>query len=92
MGLHGDADDSRFGGRADCWRREYKELIEQAGGRWRLIYLQVDPALLRVRLRGRAARFDASAAFPINEGLLARYLESFEPPSGEGEEVVQAWQ
>jgi predicted kinase len=69
-------------------RREYKELIEQAGGRWRLVYLQADPALLQARLRGRAERFDANAAFPITEGLLARYLESFEPPSGEGEEVV----
>jgi len=71
-------------------RQEYKQLIEQAGGRWRLVYLQADPALLRERLHGRAARFDANAAFPITEGLLARYLESFEPPSGEGEEVITA--
>ncbi|MEO3780187.1 hypothetical protein ABGB16_25880 [Micromonospora sp. B11E3] len=57
-------------------------------GRVVSFYLQADPALLRARLHKRAARFDANAAFPINDGLLTRYLESFEPPSGEGEEVV----
>jgi hypothetical protein len=45
---------------------------------------------LRERLHGRVARFDANAAFPITEGVLARYLDSFEPPSGEGEEIVVA--
>jgi predicted kinase len=69
-------------------RQEYKQLVEQAGGRWRLVYLRADPALLRARLRGRVERFDANAAFPITEELLARYLESFEPPSGEGEELI----
>ncbi|WP_173074474.1 AAA family ATPase [Phytohabitans rumicis] len=69
-------------------RQEYKQLIEQAGGRWRLVYLQVDPALLRARLYERAERFDANAAFPITDGLLARYLDSFEPPYGEGEEAI----
>jgi predicted kinase len=76
------------------WRRsrrqEFKQLVEQAGGRWRLVYLRADPALLRVRLRERVERFDANAAFPITEELLARYLESFEPPSGEGEELIVA--
>jgi hypothetical protein len=54
----------------------------------RLVYLRADPALLRARLRGRVERFDANAAFPITEELLARYLENFEPPSGEGEELI----
>ncbi|GIH18825.1 hypothetical protein Raf01_69970 [Rugosimonospora africana] len=69
-------------------RQEYKQLIERAGGRWRLVYLRADPELLRGRLRVRAARFDANAAFPITEELFAHYLDSFEPPSGEGEEIV----
>ena len=69
-------------------RQAYKELIEQAGGRWRLIYLETDPRLLRQRLRARAERFDANAAFPITDELLAYYLQAFEPPSGEGEEVI----
>lgn len=69
-------------------RQAYKELIEQAGGCWRLVYLKADPALLRQRLRTRAERFDANAAFPITDELLDRYLQAFEPPFGEGEEVI----
>ena len=69
-------------------RQEYKELIEQAGARWRLIYLEIDPALLRQRLHARAERFDANAAFPVTDELLAHYLRVFERPSGEGEEVI----
>ena len=62
-------------------RQEYKQLIEQAGGRWRLIYLEIDPALLRQRLHARAERFDANAAFPITDELLTHYLHAFERPS-----------
>lgn len=69
-------------------RREYQDLVEQAGGRWRLVYLQADPQLLRARLRTRAGRFDADAAFPVTDELLERYLRDFEPPVGEGEEVI----
>ncbi|BCL17547.1 hypothetical protein GCM10017556_52860 [Micromonospora sagamiensis] len=69
-------------------RQAYKDLVERAGGCWRLIYLKADPALLRQRLRTRAERFDANAAFPITDELLDRYLQSFEPPFGEGEEVI----
>ncbi|MEU2614122.1 AAA family ATPase [Micromonospora sp. NPDC007271] len=57
-------------------RQEYKELIEQAGGRWRLIYLEADPGLLRQRLHARADRFDANAAFPITDELLSYYLQA----------------
>ena len=71
-------------------RQAYKELIEAAGGRWRLVYLKADPALLRQRLHKRAERTDANAAFPITDELLDRYLGSFEPPAGEGEEVIVA--
>jgi predicted kinase len=69
-------------------RQEYKDLVERAGGRWRLVYLEANPALLRRRLHARAERFDANAAFPITEDLLTRYLHAFEPPSGEGEDVI----
>ncbi len=69
-------------------RQEYKKLIEQAGGAWRLIYLKIEPGLLRQRLDARAERFDANAAFPITDELLAHYLRVFEPPSDEGEETV----
>ena len=80
--------DSSFWERAR--RQEYKDLIERAGGRWRLIYLQADPALLRQRLYKRAERIDANAAFPNTDELLADYLLAFEPPHGEGEELVVA--
>lgn len=74
------------------WRRatreEYKRLVERAGARWRLVYLKVDPAVLRRRLAERARRFDANAAFPITEDILAAYLAGFEAPDGEGEQVL----
>jgi len=76
------------------WRRvsrdEYKQLVETAGGRWRLVYLQVPPDVLRQRLSQRAHRFDANAAFAITDDVLNTYLASFEAPSGEGEEVTTA--
>lgn len=71
-------------------RDEYKQLIEAAGGRWRLVYLKVPPDVLRSRLARRAERFDANAAFPITDDLLADFLAGFEEPHGEGEETIQA--
>lgn len=71
-------------------RDEYKRLVVAAGGRWRLIYLKTDPDVLRERLNTRRRRFDANAAFPITDGILADYLAAFEEPSGEGEEIVTA--
>jgi gluconate kinase len=40
-------------------------------GTWRLIYLKADLVLLRERLRNRDCRFDANAAFPITQDMLA---------------------
>jgi predicted kinase len=71
-------------------RDDYKQLIEDAGGRWKLVYLKVDPAVLRQRLAERSQRFDANAAFPITEDILTSYLSGFEEPNGEGEEVITA--
>jgi len=76
------------------WRRasrdEYKQLVETAGGRCRLVYLQVPSDVLRQRLSLRAHRFDANAAFPVTDEVLNTYLANLEAPSGEGEEVVTA--
>ncbi|WP_454190891.1 AAA family ATPase [Paenibacillus sp. Marseille-Q7038] len=41
-------------------RNEYKKLIKDGGGEWRLIYLKVHPNELRERLRIRSQRFDAN--------------------------------
>lgn len=76
------------------WRRatreEYKSLIEDAGARWRLVYLRVEPDVLRRRLAERAGRVDANAAFTVTDDVLTAYLEGFEVPDGEGEEVLRA--
>jgi predicted kinase len=71
-------------------RREgYKQLIEDAGGEWRLVYLKVHPDDLRERLKIRSRRFDANAAFPITEAVLTSFLNDFEVPDGEGEIVIE---
>ncbi|EFM12686.1 conserved hypothetical protein [Paenibacillus curdlanolyticus YK9] len=69
-------------------RDEYKQIIEEAGGQWALVYLKVGPEELRKRLRIRSERFDANAAFPITEEILSSYLSGFEMPVGEGEIVI----
>ncbi|WHY85918.1 ATP-binding protein [Neobacillus novalis] len=75
------------------WRQservEYKQLIETAGGKWRLIYLKVNPNDLRERLKIRSNRFDANAAFPITEEILTSFLNGFEVPKGEEEIVIE---
>ena len=77
---------------SSLWQRErrdeVKRLVERAGGRWRLVYLKTSETVLRERLAQRAERFDANAAFPITDEILARFLGAFEEPSDEGEEVV----
>lgn len=74
------------------WNRErrnrYKNLIEDSGGKWKLIYLKVHPDDLHERLNYRNKRFDANS-FPISEGLLTSYLNSFEKAEGEGEIVIE---
>lgn len=78
--------DSSFWSRSE--RNEYKQLIENAGGQWALIYLKVHPDELRRRLKARSVRFDANAAFTITEELLTTFLNGFEEPSDEGEIVI----
>ncbi|WP_405172430.1 ATP-binding protein [Paenibacillus sp. FSL H8-0280] len=71
-------------------RNEYKKLIEDGGGEWKLVYLKVHPNDLRERLRIRSQRFDANAAFTITEEILSSFLKGFEVPSGEGEIIIEA--
>ncbi|WP_226673512.1 AAA family ATPase [Rossellomorea aquimaris] len=68
-------------------RNQYKKLIEDSGGKWKLVYLNVQQHDLRERLRLRNQRFDANS-FPISEELLTSYLKGFEIPQGEGEIVI----
>lgn len=68
-------------------RNEYKKIIEESGGKWKLVYLKVHPDELRKRLKLRNQRFDANS-FPISDELLNSYVNGFEVPSDEGEIVV----
>ncbi|MBH0160392.1 MULTISPECIES: AAA family ATPase [Fictibacillus] len=68
-------------------RNKYKMLIEESGGKWKLVYLKVHPDELRKRLKLRNQRFDANS-FPISDELLNSYINGFEVPSDEGEIVV----
>jgi predicted kinase len=70
-------------------RNQYKRIIEEAGGEWKLFYLKVPPNDLRERLKLRSQRFDANAAFTITEQILTDYLSGFEVPVGEGEIVIE---
>ncbi len=73
------------------WRQEsrnyYKKLIEDNGGKWKLIYLKASPELLLTRLAERNKRTDANA-FPVSEKMLRRYIKRFEEPNDEGEEII----
>ncbi|WP_166000335.1 ATP-binding protein [Bacillus sp. Cs-700] len=69
-------------------RNQYKKIIEDSGGRWKLIYLRVHPNDLHERLKLRNQRFDANS-FPISEERLQSYLTCFEIPNGEGEIVIE---
>ncbi len=73
------------------WRRErrerYKALIEQHGGRWKLVHLKasVETLLQRLRLRNNVS---GANSVTVSEELLQRYVASFEAPQGEGEYVI----
>lgn len=69
-------------------RDEYKELVEEAGGRWRLLYFPVAHEELLRRLSERNAREDANA-LTVTEDALGDFIARFEEPQGEGEEVVK---
>jgi predicted kinase len=71
-------------------RTRYRELIEARDHRCCILYLQVEEAILRDRLRERSARRDANAAFPITDDLLAKYVQGFEFPSEQEAWIVQA--
>ncbi|MCX5172214.1 ATP-binding protein [Streptomyces antibioticus] len=68
-------------------RREWKKLVEEAGGRPRLLYFPVERAELLRRLGERNLREDANA-LTVTESALDDFYARFEPPEGEGEEIV----
>lgn len=78
--------DSAFWNRAA--REDFKALVTQHDCSWKLIYLKVNPGLLRSRLAERNLRFDANSPYPITDEILDKFLQSFEEPEEEGEIVV----
>ncbi|KAF5858628.1 hypothetical protein ETB97_003936 [Aspergillus alliaceus] len=71
-------------------REAWKSLIEREGGRWVLVYLDVDAAELRRRVKARNERVDkdGDSAFYMTDEILERYISGFERPVGEGEIVL----
>lgn len=71
-------------------REEWKRLIEGLGGRWVLVFLDVNAAELRRRVQARNERVDkdGDSAFYVTEEILEQYLKGFERPHGEGEIVL----
>lgn len=72
-------------------RDEWKALVEGAGGRWVLIFIEVDPDELRrrVRARNQLAVKDGDSAFYVTEQVLESFIAGFERPIGESEVVLR---
>lgn len=70
-------------------RDAMKELVESAGGRWRLLYFPVERDELLRRLAERNEREDANALVVTPEAL-DDFFARFEAPQSEGEEIVES--
>lgn len=73
-------------------RDEWKGLIEESGGRWVLVYLDVEADELRrrVRARNQLAVKNGDSAFFVTEQILDSYISGFERPVGEGEIILHS--
>ncbi|MFJ6438184.1 ATP-binding protein [Streptomyces sp. NPDC091416] len=69
-------------------RDEWKALVEGAGGIARLLYFPVAKMELLRRLHERNRREDANA-LTVTESALDDFYARFEPPHGEGEEIIE---
>jgi predicted kinase len=69
-------------------RDRYKRTIEDAGGTWKLLYFKADRDLLRKRLSARNEQTGPNA-LTVDAGMLDDFLSRFEPPEGEGEEIIE---
>ncbi|MFM9447224.1 AAA family ATPase [Streptomyces acidiscabies] len=74
------------------WRRkereDWKNLVREAGGVVRLLYFPVAREELLRRLNERNRRDDANA-LTVTESTLDDFFARFEPPHGEGEEIIE---
>lgn len=69
-------------------RAEWKKLAVEAGGRPRLLYFPVPRDELLRRLQERNGRDDANA-LTVTPSALDDFYARFDPPDGEGEEIIQ---
>ncbi|HEY1488885.1 MAG TPA: AAA family ATPase [Micromonosporaceae bacterium] len=73
------------------WRRAdrdaYKRLVTDSGGRWHLLYFPADREVLRRRLAERNRRADPNA-LTVTPAALDEFISRFEPPCGEGEQII----
>ncbi|MFE5092482.1 AAA family ATPase [Streptomyces sp. NPDC056638] len=65
---------------------EAQKLVEDAGGRPRMLYFPVDREELLRRLAARNLRQDAGA-LTVAESSFEDFVARFEPPHGEGDEI-----
>ncbi|OAA60851.1 HET domain protein [Cordyceps fumosorosea ARSEF 2679] len=78
-----------------AYRDEYKAIIEKAGGRWVLVFLDAGKELLWSRIQGRrtardripveSGARDGDSAYDIEPETFEMYWNGFEPPNGEEE-------
>ena len=70
-------------------RNEVKQLTQNAGARWVLVYLKADEATLWRRIETRTAGVrNADSAFEVTKKVLQGYIKGFEAPESEGEVVI----
>jgi predicted kinase len=70
-------------------RDRYQRPAEDHGAVWRLVYLKAEDAVLRRRLAERNRRsLDDPNALRIGDRHYAEFTTRFDPPAGEGEEIV----
>jgi len=74
------------------WKRvdrdDYKKLIEDNGGQWKLLYFKVDRSSLMKRLASRNLN-DSGNNHIIDETLLDKFIGEFEEPTNEGETIIE---
>lgn len=69
-------------------REEYKQLIDSLGAEWKLLYFKIPMNTLKERLRLRN-QTDTKNNHQIDESLLDTFSGQFEPPTGEGEQIIE---
>jgi len=69
-------------------RDEYKKFIEDAGGKWKLLYFKVSKRLLLERLVSRNTT-NSENNHIIDETLLDKFIGEFEEPTNERETIIE---